>query len=745
MSRSVEFNLFSVAAGPAARSGLWVGRLAFLFACLAGTTSLPAAPNITGFSRLYGSASDPSYIFIFGSGFYPSTTRSVSFGGVPSSLAYPVTTNGGIDYFLQTLVPAGVPVGPVAVVVTIDGYSVQSPWSFYVVGTTPYIHDFSPTTGGDSVTVTLNGENFAPNNVPSVSSVTFNGVNASSFHVGFDNSMTAVTPANVTSGPIQVTTTTGSFTTSSNYFAPPKIAGFSPASGKAGTLVTLTGANFLGASSVQFNGLAVSVSPANNTNLQVAVPVGASSGPISIVAPANPFTTTSNFLILPTITGFSPSAGGVGSAVIVQGANFTDGAAAPTVRFNGITASVQTTNTTASQLIANVPAGASTGLITVSNANGVATSSTPFYLPPTITSFTPTSGGVGTSVALTGANLTGASAVSFNGTPAAGFSVVNNTSLTATAPASVTTGPISVTTPGGTTNSGSLVFYGAPLISTVAPAHGLTGTNVVVSGLNFQGATAVTFNGLAASGFVVSNNTTLSAVVPPYATSGPVGFVTAGGTAASPSAFVIDTSDLSVTATATASPITVGSNLTYVITVTNAGPYTAPNARLGDTLPSLTNLVAKYTTLGSFSTNIFSTNPLVAVLVCSFGDLPVGGSAVVTLVNKAPLTPGLVTNLASVAADDGDPVSLNSVFTNFTLVQSLPLLSIQAVPANLVQIIWPADLTNYQLQYKSDPTTNVLYWTNDVQTPVASNLSRGLRLTVTETNAGANRVYRLKR
>ena len=221
--------------------------------------------------------------------------------------------------------------------------------------------------------------------------------------------------------------------------------------------------------------------------------------------------------------------------------------------------------------------------------------------------------------------------------------------------------------------------------------------------------------------------------------------MTAGGTAASPSAFVIDTSDLSVTATATASPITVGSNLTYVITVTNAGPYTAPNARLGDTLPSLTNLVAKYTTLGSFSTNIFSTNPLVAVLVCSFGDLPVGGSAVVTLVNKAPLTPGLVTNLASVAADDGDPVSLNSVFTNFTLVQSLPLLSIQAVPANLVQIIWPADLTNYQLQYKSDPTTNVLYWTNDVQTPVASNLSRGLRLTVTETNAGANRVYRLKR
>src|SRR6266480_1976025 len=71
---------------------------------------------------------------------------------------------------------------------------------------------------------------------------------------------------------------------------------------------------------------------------------------------------------------------------------------------------------------------------------------------PTITSFAPTSGSVGTSVAISGTNFTGATAVKFNGT-SAGFAVNSASAITATVPAGATTGPISVTTAGGTASS----------------------------------------------------------------------------------------------------------------------------------------------------------------------------------------------------------------------------------------------------------------------------------------------------
>ncbi|MHB9133900.1 MAG: IPT/TIG domain-containing protein [Armatimonadota bacterium] len=69
--------------------------------------------------------------------------------------------------------------------------------------------------------------------------------------------------------------------------------------------------------------------------------------------------------------------------------------------------------------------------------------------PPSILSFTPTSGTTSTTVTITGTNFSSASSVTFNGA-AASYNVNSDTSITAIAPAGVTTGPIAVTTPGGT-------------------------------------------------------------------------------------------------------------------------------------------------------------------------------------------------------------------------------------------------------------------------------------------------------
>jgi len=79
---------------------------------------------------------------------------------------------------------------------------------------------------------------------------------------------------------------------------------------------------------------------------------------------------------------------------------------------------------------------------------------------PSISSFSPTSGGVGTSVTISGANFTGASAVRFNG-QSASFSVVSASQITATVPNCSSTGQVSVTTAGGTaTSSGSFTVTG---------------------------------------------------------------------------------------------------------------------------------------------------------------------------------------------------------------------------------------------------------------------------------------------
>src|SRR5207247_3621068 len=63
--------------------------------------------------------------------------------------------------------------------------------------------------------------------------------------------------------PISVTTPAGTGTSTSNFTvtpatAPPTITSFTPTSGPVGTVVTITGNNFSGATKVAFNGTAAS-------------------------------------------------------------------------------------------------------------------------------------------------------------------------------------------------------------------------------------------------------------------------------------------------------------------------------------------------------------------------------------------------------------------------------------------------------------------------------------------------------
>jgi len=182
---------------------------------------------------------------------------------------------------------------------------------------------------------------------------------------------------------------------------------------------------------------------------------------------------------------------------------------------------------------------------------------------PTITSFTPTIGPVGTSVTINGTNFTGAAGVTFNGS-AASFTVTSATAIQATVPAGATTGPISVTTSGGTVTSASN-FMVAPTITSFTPTSGRVGASVTISGANFSGATAVTFNGTAAS-FTVTSATAIQATVPTGATTGPISVTTPGGKASSATNFTVR-----VPLTVTKTSLLIGGTVTSSPTGINCG------------------------------------------------------------------------------------------------------------------------------------------------------------------------------
>jgi hypothetical protein len=134
-------------------------------------------------------------------------------------------------------------------------------------------------------------------NLTGATAVMFNGVAATFKFQG--GRLVATVPAGATTGPIAVATPVGTAISSTNFTVPaaPTIAGFSPQSGPAGTVVTISGANFTGATSVAFSGRAAKFSIVNDSQITATVPGTAKTGPISLKTPAGTATSTLSFTV----------------------------------------------------------------------------------------------------------------------------------------------------------------------------------------------------------------------------------------------------------------------------------------------------------------------------------------------------------------------------------------------------------------------------------------------------------------
>ena len=302
----------------------------------------------------------------------------------------------------------------------------------------------------------------------------------------------------------------------------------------------------------------------------------------------------------PTISSFSPTSGAVGTSVTVAGSGFTG---ATSVTFNGVSASFSVSSD--SQITTTVPSAATTGPISVTTSAGTATSASSFTVTasrvaPAISSFSPTSGAVGTNVTINGSGFTGATSVKFNGLDGA-FILNSDSQITATVPNGATSGPISVTTAGGTATSTDsftvTVAAVAPTITSFTPTSGPVGTTVTINGTGFSGATTVKFKNLAATFSVVSDSQ-ITATVPAGASTGKISVTTPGGTATSASSFTVTSapgaptiSGFSPTSGSVGASVTItGSGFTGATSVTFDGisaTFTVASAsQISATVPS---------------------------------------------------------------------------------------------------------------------------------------------------------------
>jgi hypothetical protein len=425
-------------------------------------------------------------------------------------------------------------------VIVSDGHGFTKTGSITeTVRSAPKITLLTPAIGPVGTVVTITGLSLG--NVTDVAftplGVTFPATNVTA------TSVRVTVPAGAQTGVVRLTSADGTGTSPGVFKLTPKVTDFTPTAGIAGESVTINGFNLQVGSAtptVKFGTGAATVTSATPTSIDATILATSLTGKISVTTADGTGMSATDFFVTkpPTIIGFTPVAGPVGTILAVTGSNLN---AVTEVRLNGV-AVPSFDHLTATSLRVVIPTGATTGKFGVTNAAGSALSAGIFKVAPKIDSFTPLSALPGASMTISGSNLkVGAVNPTVRiGAVVAPVTASTDTSVTITVPATAVTGKMSVLTTDGTGMSATnFIVIKPPTITGFTPASAPRSTIVTITGTNLNSVTEVRLNDVTVPSFSIATATSLLVPIPAGATTGKFGVTNAAGSALSAGIFKV--------------------------------------------------------------------------------------------------------------------------------------------------------------------------------------------------------------
>lgn len=484
-------------------------------------------PTITSISpALMGTGGT---ITITGTGFQG--VRQVYFGGtlLPTT-SYTIPSTTQILVVLRDSVPSG------TVRVVAGGGSVTSTQMF-TFAPPPVITGFTPPETGAGKAVLINGSNFL-----GTVSVSFGGVAAQSATTNSTSQILAYPSAKGTSGTIVVGAIGGTTASQSRFrfVEPPTIRSFSPTLGGANAFISILGTNFVtGATTVFFGGVpAGNVTVNSDRALSVVLGTGAT-GKVEVRSLGGIATSATifGFITAPVITSFTPLVGGIGTVMEIRGRGL--GAATDVVIGGAQARSFEALSDTLIRAVVGEGSGTQTVRVLNPAGGAISAESFTFIPPPSISQYSPTFGTGGTVITITGTNFRELRSVTISGLAARSYTVVSTTEIVAVVGRISGSGKVVVQTAGGTATADStfrnIVF--PPVIESINPLSGTTGTLITLVGKNFSEVNTISIAGVPVFSFTIVSDTLIRLTLPPTAKSGKIQVTSSGGTSETTSSF----------------------------------------------------------------------------------------------------------------------------------------------------------------------------------------------------------------
>ncbi|RNI32369.1 choice-of-anchor D domain-containing protein [Rufibacter immobilis] len=324
-----------------------------------------SAPIITDFSPKSGPVG--TVVTITGSNFW--VDGNVYFKDASGEYIYA----DNYEYVSTTEVRATVPADAASDFIAVDGESglTETATKFTVTVPAPVIATVDPNAGPVGTIVYVQGSN-----LKGIQSITFGGTLATEYDDTDENNLIVIVPEGAVSGNMIVTTAGGAAQTNFTVTVPtPIITDFSPKFGPAGTVVTITGANFWVDGNVYFKDASGNYIYADNyefiseNEVRATVPADAATDFIAVDGEYGLTETDSKFTMIvpaPVINNVEPNAGPAGTVVTITG---TDLSRVLSVSFKNTPAQFEET---AEGLVTIVPEAATEGPIIVKTAGGTA-------------------------------------------------------------------------------------------------------------------------------------------------------------------------------------------------------------------------------------------------------------------------------------------------------------------------------------------------------------------------------------